>query len=46
MLLSTSVNMTTIPTASSDKKSDKKVKLEQKAAQLDMVSQAVVSNNM
>jgi hypothetical protein len=35
---STSVNMATIPTASSDKKSDKKVKSEQKAVQLNMVS--------
>jgi hypothetical protein len=42
---SISVNMTTIPTALSDK-SDKKVKLEQKAVQLDMVSQAVTLNNM
>jgi hypothetical protein len=43
---STSVNMTTIPTVSSDKKSDKKVKSEQKAVWLDMVSQAVALNNM
>jgi hypothetical protein len=35
-----------IPTALSNKKSDKKVKSEQKAVWLDMVSQAVTFNNI
>jgi hypothetical protein len=38
--------MSAIPTASSDMKSDKKVKSELKASQLDMVSSAVSLKNM
>jgi hypothetical protein len=43
---STSVKMTTVPTASSDTRSDKKVKSEQKTSRLDRVSQVVALNNM